>query len=70
MAPQTTNINTMEVLDNQLREQGLQIDKKMSQIDKQNFVDGLTTENYNKMLQYRDAGYSFEASKALLEMGQ
>lgn len=57
----------MENLDNQLRQQGLQIDNEMSQIEKQNYVDGLTTESYNKMLQYRNAGYSFEASKALLE---
>lgn len=39
----------------------------MSDEEKQNYVNGLSTEAYNQMKRYKDEWYSFEASKALLE---
>ena len=54
-------------LTDELEQQGIKVSSPMAQESKQAFVDSLTTEQYNKMLQYKDAGYTFEASKAMLE---
>ena len=54
-------------LDLQLQQEWLKIDKQMTQESKQAFVDWLTDTQYQKMLEFKNAGYSFEASKSLLE---
>lgn len=54
-------------LDEQLRSEGLKIESPMAQEAKQSYVDSLSEEQYGKMLWYKNAWYSFEASKALLK---
>ena len=54
-------------LDEQLRTEGLKIESPMTQEAKQSYVDSLSEEQYGKMLNYKNAWYSFEASKALLK---
>lgn len=56
-----------ESLDSQLKETWMQIDNQMSQESKQAFVDSLSQSQYERMLEFKNAWYSFEASKSLLE---
>ena len=56
-----------ESLDSQLKQTWMQIDNQMSQESKQAFVDSLSQSKYERMLEFKNAWYSFEASKSLLE---
>lgn len=51
IAPSVKSAN----LDEELRKEGLKIESPMTQESKQTYVDSLTQEQYQKMLQYKDA---------------
>ena len=67
--PSYTNKYTkeMEKLDQELTAEGLQIER-LSDQQKRDYVNSLSESDYQRLSQYRDAGYSFGSAKALLEL--
>lgn len=67
--PSYTNKYTkeMEKLDKELTAEGLQIER-LSDQQKRDYVNSLSASDYQRLTQYRDAGYSFGSAKALLEL--
>lgn len=62
-----TYTKKMEELDKQLEAEGLKIER-LSDKEKLNYVNSLSSSEYERMLQYRDAGYSFGSAKALVDL--
>lgn len=67
--PSYTNKYTkeMEQLDKELKDEGLIIER-LSDQQKRDYVNSLSESDYQRLNQYRDAGYSFGSAKALLEL--
>lgn len=71
--PDSMSINTnkytkdMAKIDKELTAEGLKIEK-LTDEQKWNYVNSLTDQEYNRLSQYRDAGYSFGSAKALVDL--
>ena len=57
----------MEKLDKELETERLKIER-LSDEEKLNYVNSLTDSEYERLTQYRDAGYSFGSAKALVDL--
>ena len=57
----------MESFDKELEAEGLVIER-LSDQEKKDYVNSLTNAEYERLTQYRDAGYSFGSAKALVDL--